>query len=211
MLIVALTLLSLTAGAADDGSRSFTSPAVTPTIQTSDQQPQQSAPAGNDAPADAKKPPTRRIRGSTARGESQAAFDGRCILAGCVTPPSNIPDILGRRALGARRLARLGATPDVLHGLLRRWSAVWSKMFGTCRRSRMGTWCSWVVVSPSEHTRLTRRSTNICSVITHSSISERRRVRCRRRDNRRANGDAARIWTSVSVPGGMAIVAMRTP
>ena len=53
-----------------------------------------------------------------ARGERLAAFDGRCILAGCVAPPSNIPDILGRRALPARRLARLGATPDVHHGLL---------------------------------------------------------------------------------------------
>ena len=29
-----------------------------------------------------------------------------------------IPDILGRRALPARRLARLGATPDFHHGLL---------------------------------------------------------------------------------------------
>src|SRR5437867_4470297 len=53
-----------------------------------------------------------------ARGKSLAAFDGRCILdppqrgcrvgdpgAGCVASPSNIPDILGRRALPARRLA----------------------------------------------------------------------------------------------------------
>ena len=53
-----------------------------------------------------------------ARGESLAAFDGRCILAGCVAPPSNIPDILGLRDLPARRLARLGATPDFHHGLL---------------------------------------------------------------------------------------------
>ena len=81
-----------------------------------------------------------------ARGESLAAFDGRCILdppqrgyrvgdpgAGCVAPRSNIPDILGRphpnalenarrgprgRALPSRRLARLGATPDFHHGLL---------------------------------------------------------------------------------------------
>jgi hypothetical protein len=29
-----------------------------------------------------------------ARGESLAAFDGRCILAGGVAPPSNIPDCL---------------------------------------------------------------------------------------------------------------------
>ena len=54
-----------------------------------------------------------------ARGESLAAFDGRCIPAGCVAPPSNTPGILGRRALPAGRLARLGATPDFHHGLLR--------------------------------------------------------------------------------------------
>src|SRR5438046_693830 len=71
-------------------------------------------------------------------------FDGRCIPSppqrgcrvggpgsGCVAPPSNIPDIatpprklraagapvLGRRALPSGRLARLGATPDLHHGL----------------------------------------------------------------------------------------------
>ena len=55
-----------------------------------------------------------------ARGASLAAFDGRCIPAGCVAPSSNIPDILGRRALPAGRLARLGATPDLHHGLLGR-------------------------------------------------------------------------------------------
>src|ERR1700680_4281561 len=59
-----------------------------------------------------------------ARGESLAAFDGRCILAGCVALPSNIPDILGHHALPARRLAGLGATPDFHHGLLRS-STVW--------------------------------------------------------------------------------------
>src|SRR5437870_11891682 len=53
-----------------------------------------------------------------ARGESLAAFDGRCILAGCVAPPLNTPGILGRRALPARRLARLGATPHFHHALL---------------------------------------------------------------------------------------------
>ena len=53
-----------------------------------------------------------------ARGEGLAAFDGRCIPAGCVAPPSNTPGILGRRALLAGRLARLGATPDFHHGLL---------------------------------------------------------------------------------------------
>src|SRR6266545_3252461 len=53
-----------------------------------------------------------------ARGESPAAFGRRCIPADCVAPPSNIPDILGRRALSAGRLAALGATPDFHHGLL---------------------------------------------------------------------------------------------
>src|SRR5712691_3469139 len=68
--------------------------------------------------------------GLTARGESPAAFDGRCIPAGRVAPSSNIPDILGRRALPgvpsvaatlgapAGRLARLGATLAFHHGLL---------------------------------------------------------------------------------------------
>src|SRR6266516_7064014 len=56
--------------------------------------------------------------GLAARGESLAAFDGRCILAGCVAPPLNTPGIRGRRALPARRLARLGATPHFHHGLL---------------------------------------------------------------------------------------------
>src|SRR5712692_11741676 len=37
--------------------------------------------------------------GLTARGESPAAFDGRCIPAGRVAPSSNSPEILGRRAL----------------------------------------------------------------------------------------------------------------
>src|SRR5256712_1654153 len=53
-----------------------------------------------------------------ARGESLAAFDGRCIPAGYVAPPSNPPGILSRRALPSGRLARLGATPDFHHGLL---------------------------------------------------------------------------------------------
>jgi hypothetical protein len=53
-----------------------------------------------------------------ARGESPAAFGGRCLPPGCVAPPSNIPDILGRRAWPAGRLTRLGATPDLHHGLL---------------------------------------------------------------------------------------------
>jgi hypothetical protein len=53
-----------------------------------------------------------------ARGESPAAFERRCIPPGCVAPPSNIPDILGRHALPGGRLAVLGATPDFHHGLL---------------------------------------------------------------------------------------------
>src|SRR6266566_3827343 len=71
-----------------------------------------------------------------ARGESLAAFDGpfdslalslskgelaqdvRCIPAGCVAPRSHTAGVLGRRALPAGRLARLGATPDFHHGLL---------------------------------------------------------------------------------------------
>ena len=52
------------------------------------------------------------------RGESPSAFDERCILVACVAPPSNTGGILGRRALPARRLARLGAAPDFHHGLL---------------------------------------------------------------------------------------------
>ena len=52
------------------------------------------------------------------RRESPSAFDERCILVACVAPPSNIGGILGRRALPARRLARLGAAPDFHHGLL---------------------------------------------------------------------------------------------
>src|SRR6266851_1835914 len=54
----------------------------------------------------------------SARGESLAAFDERCIPAGGVAPPSNTPGILSRRALPAGRFARLGATPDFHHGLL---------------------------------------------------------------------------------------------
>src|SRR3989442_9122834 len=56
-------------------------------------------------------------RALAARGARLAAFDGRCIPGGCVAPPSNTPGILGRRALPAGRLARLGATPAFRHGL----------------------------------------------------------------------------------------------
>src|SRR6266516_4992205 len=72
------------------------------------------------------------VQALTARGEGPAAFGRRCIpapphgaqsapwgpRADCVAPPSNIPDILGRHALSAGRLAALGATPDFHHGLL---------------------------------------------------------------------------------------------
>ena len=51
-----------------------------------------------------------------ARGESPLAFDEREILAACVAPPSNTGGILSRRALPARRLARLGATPTFTTG-----------------------------------------------------------------------------------------------
>jgi tetratricopeptide (TPR) repeat protein len=54
----------------------------------------------------------------TARGASPAAFDGGCIPAGGVAPPSNTPGILSRRALPSGRLPRLGATLDFHHGLL---------------------------------------------------------------------------------------------
>src|SRR5439155_15311168 len=80
-----------------------------------------------------------------ARGESLAAFDGRCIPAGCVAPRSNTPGIAPHRAQHARwgprrvvvapfgrgphgadcapwggggRIAALGATLDFHHRLL---------------------------------------------------------------------------------------------
>ena len=51
------------------------------------------------------------------RGATPSAFERRCIPAGCVAPPSNIPDILSRRALPSGRLAVLDATMDLHHGL----------------------------------------------------------------------------------------------
>src|SRR5438046_536243 len=66
-----------------------------------------------------------------ARGETPAAFGRRCIPADCVAPPSNIPDILGRRALSSGRLAALGATLDFHHGLLTA-SAVMVLLLGVC-------------------------------------------------------------------------------
>src|SRR5713226_1470598 len=53
-----------------------------------------------------------------ARGATRSAFERRCIPSGCVAPPSNIPDILGRRALPDGRIAALGATMDLHHGPL---------------------------------------------------------------------------------------------
>src|SRR5438093_6286825 len=53
-----------------------------------------------------------------ARGVTPAAFGRRCIPADCVAPPSHMDDMLGRRALSAGRLAALGATPELHHGLL---------------------------------------------------------------------------------------------
>src|SRR5213592_3099818 len=64
-------------------------------------------------------PTTPNIPELAARGETPAAFGRRCIPADCVAPPSNIPDILSRRALSSGRLAALGATLDFRHGLLR--------------------------------------------------------------------------------------------
>src|SRR6266542_1578999 len=69
-------------------------------------------------PAEALVGPISYAQALAARGETPAAFGRRCIPADCVAPPSNIPDILGRRALSAGRLAALGATPDFHHGLL---------------------------------------------------------------------------------------------
>ena len=53
-----------------------------------------------------------------ARRATPSAFERRCIPAGCVAPPSHISDILSRRALPTGRLAVLGATMDLHHGLL---------------------------------------------------------------------------------------------
>jgi hypothetical protein len=70
-----------------------------------------------------------------ARGKSPTAFGRRCIPADCVAPPSNIPDILGRRALSSGRLAAVGATPGFHRGLLARRSTTrrCSTAAGRCR------------------------------------------------------------------------------
>src|SRR5438034_5767744 len=49
-----------------------------------------------------------------ARGAAPSAFERRCIPAGGVAPPSNIPDILGRRALpGVPSVAATLGAPGV--------------------------------------------------------------------------------------------------
>src|SRR5712692_1518456 len=53
----------------------------------------------------------------TSRAATPSAFERRCIPPGGVAPPSNTPGILGRRALPAGRIAALGATMDLHHGL----------------------------------------------------------------------------------------------
>src|SRR5437867_3758039 len=53
-----------------------------------------------------------------ARAETPAAFGRRCIRADRVAPPLHMDDMLGRRALSARRLAALGATLEFQRGLL---------------------------------------------------------------------------------------------
>src|SRR6059036_1811875 len=81
-----------------------------------------------------------------ARGETPPAFGRRCIPADCVAPPSNIPDILSRRAFSrgphgadcapwggsAGSLAGLGATPEFHHGLLEPGRASGRSLY--CRR-----------------------------------------------------------------------------
>ena len=68
------------------------------------------------------------------RGESLAAFDGRCILAGCVAPSSNIPDILGRRALPSGRRAPDNMSPNFGLGTLA-WAVTVRVSARVCRRS----------------------------------------------------------------------------
>ncbi len=58
------------------------------------------------------------VGGLAARGESPAAFDGRCIPPLGVARRSNIPDVLTPRAWIGGRFARLGATRHFHHGLL---------------------------------------------------------------------------------------------
>jgi hypothetical protein len=57
MVIAALALLSLTAGVSNDGLITIPSSAVVSDTRIRDQQPQQPAPAGSDAPAEERKPP----------------------------------------------------------------------------------------------------------------------------------------------------------
>lgn len=61
---------------------------------------------------------TRLRAGLAARGASPDPFDRRAIPAGCVAHPSQVRDILSHPALPAGRLAVLGATRHLHHGLL---------------------------------------------------------------------------------------------
>src|SRR5262245_36926140 len=69
----------------------------------------------------------------TTRGATPSAFERRCIPTGCVAPPSNIPDILSRRALPAGRLAVLGATMELRHGLLSAMLRICQALFRALR------------------------------------------------------------------------------
>ncbi len=60
----------------------------------------------------------RRLQTLVARDESLSAVAGRSILGGGLAPHSDTPGLVGRRASRARHLVRLGATPDVHHGLV---------------------------------------------------------------------------------------------
>src|SRR5436189_1399110 len=85
----------------------------------------------NDRPDRGESQPQLVVLRLAARGETPAAFGRRCIPpppqrgcrvggpgAGCVAPRSNTPGILARRALPSGRIAALGATLDLHHGLL---------------------------------------------------------------------------------------------
>jgi hypothetical protein len=61
---------------------------------------------------------SRRVRAYQPVVKVPRAFGRRCIPAGYAAPPSNMLNILSRRALPARRLPALGAAPGLPHGLL---------------------------------------------------------------------------------------------
>ena len=77
----------------------------------------------------------RRINGIAARGESPAAFDGRCIPPRGVAHRSFMPNKLALPALRSGRLARLGATRDFRHGLLGA-NALDQTLFAVCQANR---------------------------------------------------------------------------